>query len=827
MSESHEESLETLTYERSKLWSNFLKRCENMEDGEELNMSSIEEVYKNDDEESIGDIEEAIEEDVVDKVEEVHNTTAFMSKAELTLMICSGDNKEILDQTLPIVQEHVRKWKAAGLDRILNTFDEQKIEQHVGDWLRRHNSAYGDKTLQPLSQTKQCHRHFKATDHVFSPAASSDSETESMHSVDTARYIRASRKRTVSTATKCSSPMTTIKMYRTLPRMRDELRAKYSCNEYNEDQEHRHHMQALRHRRDQLHRCNRERERERDHEIIYHPTPRHYPYRVASSFHGQQRRKQLRKRRDSSPHFPSTSSSEDETAHSRCDCNACMRRVFSMSSHPYCGYRSYQSHSLYHHQRLEMGSRTSHSTFKRSVRHVRRQHSFEDDLRPRLLESECKCCNKDRLCSNVVHIANSSTEEWLVENRSSPDLLNLKAQTQTPTSSRFKTNSTLKSKMAPALEQIDVLAEETDEDTEEDVLEKKSNTDKEHLPRDKPKRKRLEKCNNSDKASKNKPSNEISKPEINEEPVKTKNERITKSSKLKGTQLKGQKKKAVKSGKKGSAAGKNGKSAVASSSVGKARSKQKSEAKQKSEESENSDEDFKLAVALSKQTFLSEQKKSIQNADTKMDEDSDSSSKLPEQSTFNNNSVACNSTAVSIDTACAHSMKNLNMQPTNDVANTIASFCKQSVEISDSDGDCTIVTSTTGCEAAAAVAKPAGDVPQPPTNIKPTKKGYLLYRPADRSQSCSGNFTLTEHTLVPIIGQNKARKFLKYYTGARSFDNRYSVYYRPTEKMANALSAGAKSVDYMSSSSSGSDSDIFDRLHRYGDVYLEKNNDSD
>lgn len=803
-----------------------------MEDGEEINMNNIEEIYKDDDEESIVDMEEAVED--VDEVEEVHNTTAFMSKAELTLMVCSGDNKQILDQTLPIVQEHVRKWKAAGLDRILNTFDEQKIEQHVGDWLRRHNSAYGDKTLQPLSPSKQCLRRFKATDHVFSPVASSDSETESMHSVDTARYIRASRKRTVSTATKCSSPMTTIKMYRTLPRMRDELRAKYSCNEYNEDQEHRHHMQALRHRRDQLHRCNRERERdrEREHELIYHPTPRHYPYRVASSFHGQQRRKQLRKRRDNSPHCPSTSSSEDETAHSRCDCNACMRRVFSMSSHPYFGYRSYQSHSLYHHQRLEMGSRTSHSTFKRSVRHLRRQHSFEDDLRPRLLESECKCCNKDRLCSNVVHIANSSTEEWLVENRSSPDLLNLKAQIQTPTTSRFKTNSTLKSKMAPAFEPIDVLAEEIDEDTEEDVLKKDRNTDKEHLPKDKPKRKRLEKCFNSDKASKsitNLPSNDISQPEISEEPVKTKNERRTKSSKLKSTPLKSQKKKAVKSGKKGSVAGKNGKSAVASSTVDKVRRKPKKETKQESEESEDSDEDFKLAVALSKQTFLSDQKKSIQNADSKMDEDSDSSSKLPEQSTFNDHSVACNSTAVSIDTACAHSMKNLmKLQPTNDVTNTIAISSKQTGDISDSDGDCTIVTSTTGCEAAAAVAKPAGDVCQPPTNIKPTKKGYLLYRPADRSQSCnSGIFTLTEHTLVPIIGQNKARKFLKYYTGARNFDNRYSVYYRPTEKMANALSAGAKSVDYQSSSGSGSDSDVFDRLHRYGDVYLDKNNDSD
>lgn len=774
-------------------------------------MNNIDELYKNEDEESIVDIEEAVE----DTVEtEVHNTTASMSKDELTLMICNSDNKEILNQTLPIVQEHVRKWKAAGLDRILNTFDEQKIERHVGDWLRRHNSAYGDKTLQQMSPTKLSRRRYTATDHVYSPDVSNESETESMHSVDTARYIRASRKRTVSTASKCSSPMTTIKMYRTLPRKRDELRAKYGCDEYNEDQEHRHHMQALRHRRDQLHRCNRERGRER--ELIYHTTPSHYPYRVAASFNGQQRRKQLRKRHDSSPHFPSSSSSEDETGHSRCNCSACMRRAFSMTTHPYYGYRSYHMHSLYHHQRLELESRTSHSLFKRSVRQLRRQHSFEDDLRPRLLESDYKCCNNDRLCSNVVHIANRSTEEWVVENESSPDLMQLK----TPSKCRFKTiNSTLRSKLQRKCQPISVLAEQTDEDSE-DMLEENTILDKEYLPEDKPMRKALQKFINADvvpKSITSLSSNNITVPEISKESVKSNNivnnEPMAKSNKVKGSY---QKQKLLTSEKRGSVSEKNVKSNKATSTVGNARQKPK-KGKMTSNESDDSDADFKLAVSLSMQTFLSEKKKSLQSADPKLSgETSASPSNLPEQSTFNEHSVACNSTAVSIDAECAHSMKNLMKLPINTIATTSQQI---SDELSSTDGDCTIVTSTTGCETAAAVAKPT---------IKLTKKGYLLYAPSNRQQNCnSSNFTLTEDSLSPIIGLSKARKFLKYYTGSRSFDKRYSVYYRPTAKMADVLSARAKSVDYQSSSSSGSESDIFDRIHRYGDVYLEKNIESD
>ncbi|EDW67756.1 uncharacterized protein cal1 [Drosophila virilis] len=853
-----EEALETLTYERSKIWSNFLKRCEENEEGEEIELNQIEELYKNQDEESIGGIEEAEEDDVEN---DINNTTACMSKAELTLMLCSGDNKEILNQTLPIVEEHVRKWKAAGLDRILNTFDAQKIEQHVGDWLRRHNSAYGDKTLLQMSPEKTYHKRCK--DHSYSPDVSNESETESMHSVDTARYIRASRKRTASTVTKCSSPMTTIKMYRTVPRKRDELRAKYGCNEYNEEQEHRHHMQALRHRRDQMHRRNRERE------LIYHASPRHYPYGVAASFHGQQRRKQLRKRRDSSPLFPSSSSSEDEFGHTRCDCSACVRRAFSKTTHPYCAYRSYHSHSLYHHQRVELGSR---SIFKRSVHQLRRQHAFEEDLRPRMLESDCNCCNKDRLCSNVVHIANSSTEEWLVENKSSPDPV----QPSTPrcsaqaSTSRSKTlKPTLQPKVQPKKKQICLIDEELEEDTEEEELMKKTIPKMQQLPEAEPKKKALVKFLNVEEAApiptpkaasvkstsmpipKLEPNNKeltstTSLPEMSKESIKT-NSSVDKEpfAKPEVPKASSHKKQPPKSAKKVTAAERNAKSSKAKRTDNTSREKPESTAKSKPKktkqalnETDDPESDLRRALALSKQTYLEECKKLRQQTEPKEEVKAAASPQLPEQSSFNNQSVACNSTAMSNDTACARALKSAK-KPIKRAASTSQAMIDLCTSDSpsafdtcwnqkDGDADCTVVTSTTSCEPPATVTKTAAVAPRP--NIKLTKKGILLYAPADRAQSCSSsNFTLTEHSLSPIIGQRKASKFFKYHVGSRSFDSRYSIYYRPTAKMKARLCSDDKSLDYESSSSSSSDDDIFDRVRRYGEVYsvLEKSNEGD
>ncbi|XP_033244419.1 uncharacterized protein LOC108154016 [Drosophila miranda] len=387
-----EETLETLAYERSKSWANMMKRCGEIGDGEELDFSDMELLYKREDRDpDVQEDEEAAEDDLMEEDLDMGNinTKTAMSKAELTILLCAGENKEktaemeeILNQTMPIVQEHKRKWKAAGLDKILDTFDAQKIEKHVGQWMRRNNS-------QEKSSQRYDLRHDRSN--------SDSSDSESLHSVETARYIMQSRQR--STPISKVTNMSTIKMYRTHSCKRDELRAKYA---YDDEQEHRHHMQALLHRR-----------RERERKLAYlTSSPRHFSH--SSSRSHNSRHKHLRKRRVDSSFFGSPSSEDEDTTLNGCDCRSCLRRVLTRSAYEYCSYRGQLE---YHPQ----------SASSRSMHRMRRQNSFQEDLRPRLMENECSCCNSDRLCSNVVHIANTSTEEWVVENCNSPVL------TETPT----------------------------------------------------------------------------------------------------------------------------------------------------------------------------------------------------------------------------------------------------------------------------------------------------------------------------------------------------------------------------------------------------------
>ncbi|XP_041447675.1 uncharacterized protein LOC121403833 [Drosophila obscura] len=386
-----EETLEALVYERSKSWSSMMKHCGEAGDGNEVDLGDIEKLYKGEERDpDVQEDEEAAEDELLETDLGMGNVnaTAAMSKAELTMILCAGENKEktaemeeILNQTMPIVQEHKRKWKAAGLDQILDTFDAQKIEQHVGQWMRRNNSVY----LEESSQRYDCSHERSHSD---------PSDNESLHSIDTARYIMQSRKR--STPIPKMTNMTTIKMYRTHSRKRDELRAKYA---YDDEQEHRHHMQALLHRR-----------RERERKLAYlTSSPRHYSYSSSSHHSHHTRLKHLRKRRADSSLFGSPSSEDEDATLSGCDCRSCLKRVLTRSAYECCSYRGQRE---YHHQ----------AASSRSMHRVRRPQSFQEelDLRPRLMENECSCCNSDRLCADVVHIANSSTEEWVVENCNSP-----------------------------------------------------------------------------------------------------------------------------------------------------------------------------------------------------------------------------------------------------------------------------------------------------------------------------------------------------------------------------------------------------------------------
>ncbi|XP_020813508.1 uncharacterized protein LOC110188211 [Drosophila serrata] len=380
----NEERLETLVYHRSKQWSSLMKNWTDGDEGQELCVSDLEEIFKDEHEDPEMDDEEAIEDPVPETKVDMANISASMGVAELTLILCASEDneakaemQEILNQTMPVVQEHKRKWKEAGLDRILDTFDEKQIEQHVGQWMRRNNSAFVEEA--PPAKFL----------YVLDQASISEvSDNESLHSIDTARYIRQSRRR----VPKKISNTATIKMYRTHSHKRDELRAKYA---YDDEQEHRHHMQTLLHRR-----------REKERQVTYvNASPQHC---MLSSGH-HPRRKHRRKRHASSPVFDFSSSDEDDRSYGRCACRSCMSHHSLSRSASYQCY-SYRGPRDCHHHHRSVASRTMH--------HLRRQHTFDIDmdLRPRMRENECNCCTSDRLCSNVVHIANSSTEEWVVEN---------------------------------------------------------------------------------------------------------------------------------------------------------------------------------------------------------------------------------------------------------------------------------------------------------------------------------------------------------------------------------------------------------------------------
>ncbi|KAH8310658.1 hypothetical protein KR044_002401 [Drosophila immigrans] len=420
------ESLESLTFERSKIWANFLTDCEKIENGEELDVSVFEDLFveqedEDDEEQSMLEYEEA-EEDVVE--DDINNTTQCMTHAELTQMLSSGSNKELLDQTMPIVEEHMRKWREAGLDRILNTFDAGKIERHVGGWMRRNNSCYVAASAPSSSEDMD------------------DSDDRTMHPVETPRYIYSSCKRSASAIKMCHK--------------RPEPRGQFACEQSEEQQHHHHQMQSLIQRRKQQHRRQRERER------IFHTSPRHFSCSM---------RHKSRKCRDVSRRFPtSSSSSEDELMHSRCECSACTKRAFSQTAaaHPYYGYRkNYHSRSLrdWHRerreQRFELESRSfSNNVYcKRSMRRpLHRQAAFEDDRRPRLIENKCGCCNSERLCSDVVHLANSSTEDWVVENKSSPDVLPFetpKSSSSRPKTSHKRSAARSKTAIKPKLRSVD------------------------------------------------------------------------------------------------------------------------------------------------------------------------------------------------------------------------------------------------------------------------------------------------------------------------------------------------------------------------------------
>ncbi|BFF92685.1 uncharacterized protein DMAD_10693 [Drosophila madeirensis] len=954
----NEETLERLVYERSKSWANMIQNYMEIDDGEELDVEDFEDLFKGEDiDPDVPEGEEA-EEDARQE-EDLGmgniNTTIAMSKAELTMILCAGENKaetaeleEILNQTMPVLQEHNRKWKAAGLDQILDTFDPQKIEQHVGQWMRRNNSIYLEEENTRMYDYRHEHSHSDESDNYL---------------VQTPRRNAPNPK---------MSNGSTIKMYRTHPRRRaDELRGKYAYDE----QEHRRHMQVLLQRR-----------RERKRKLAYIASTS-----MHRSYSNRSHHSYLRKRRPDSSLFGSPSSGED-AALAGCDCKSCQRLLLTRSAYEYCPYRGRRE---YHHQ----------SASSRSMLCLRHPHSFREelDLRPRLLENECRCCDSDRLCTDVVHIANSSTEEWVVDNCNSPVLM----ETPTKCSNRLQTcrekhlrllkaPQSVRSKCSrdramretphrvtrkataagasytPGRERTSLMDSDTSDEDERVERRKPAISSVENAPKKKAKSARLPPI--SENVAKTKPRehrHELQAMETDssddneltgrsrlmsssEEKQKTvaKNKKAVKTpSKPMSAVKETPKKKTVVSGQtknlpaisedeakakesstlpvtlhedvakpvKGvtpdvnkmsqtfakicindqseqpvpnsgacskkivatessvemstpvaskekrvrpkTAAKKKPNTKSASSlpqiseeatdfqcasnkeTAKKAIVKPKpcatpassrspyewppstSTSKSNSKKLNEREEEINRVLALSKETFRKEQL--MRRPDQRSSQ---------EQSLFHNNSVACNSTALANDTASTRVLPNkLNAKNRSAVSSSKQEPKIDEIIILDSstetvageepnkaggEADCTVVTSTTSCETKGAKPSP----------LFITKRGILLH---SSNTAESETYTLTEQDLGRVIGERRARKYLKYHIGSRSYDSRRSVYYRPSPKLASALSASPDTAHTLvheletSSGSCSSEDDIFEHFERYGEVYSVLGNPKD
>ncbi|XP_065372299.1 uncharacterized protein cal1 [Calliphora vicina] len=507
------EHLQQLTYERSKTWASFLDNVAKNETLEEIDINNLDKVYgpefdEDDTHEELASMEDDECDDVtVDSeiLKNVTNTTRFsLLFNNKTLALPEGAKSEennklfdIFNQTIPVINEHNRQMKESGFERILSTFDKQKIEDKVGSWLNRHNTLYGgDNTLlytvSKMKDSKKKEYQTKSATRLGTGNRScrtrspnkkevSNDSDDSLQSGETARYIRSSRAGAIKNA---SSTTTMIKTYRMVRSTREALREKYACEKADDE----YHLKSVRHRRrfanDLEYHHNHydlaRLQKSRKHEMATLPPP--------SSVH-KDRRKVLRKRTYSNSCSTIDSSSdsdqyydEDRRFHRKHLASCCNQHHYSARRNNYTSTTApknvakrvsqrsavkmpsarlnrmyYYTHSQT--KSLSSSSSSTSASFSSASdrrRAIKNNCNFYTDNRPCRRESDCRCCNERNLCEEYKHVADTSTDEWYVENCCSP-----KKSLKTPSSSH--SNPTYKA-LTYETEQLPVLTEKMDED---------------------------------------------------------------------------------------------------------------------------------------------------------------------------------------------------------------------------------------------------------------------------------------------------------------------------------------------------------------------------
>uniref|UniRef100_W8CAW3 Uncharacterized protein n=1 Tax=Ceratitis capitata TaxID=7213 RepID=W8CAW3_CERCA len=149
-----ENVLEELAFRRCTWWSNLIENFSERVDGVELDILSLDQQFKDDlDKDDMEDVEEAEEEQMNEDIDDI-NLMNMTTEEKRNTLIESEEVQDMLNATRPIIEEHERKWREAGLERIMNTFDSVRIENEVGGWMRRHSKVYSFNTIDSQSDTE-------------------------------------------------------------------------------------------------------------------------------------------------------------------------------------------------------------------------------------------------------------------------------------------------------------------------------------------------------------------------------------------------------------------------------------------------------------------------------------------------------------------------------------------------------------------------------------------------------------------------------------------------------------------------------------------------
>uniref|UniRef100_A0A1A9V6D0 Uncharacterized protein n=1 Tax=Glossina austeni TaxID=7395 RepID=A0A1A9V6D0_GLOAU len=789
------EDLTHLSYMRSKIWAAFLEKLIKSEDGKEIDLADIEKEFENDVESNSGEdcasiedrdaTDKEIEPEVLNNMTNCSRMRLIFNKSghfpEVSIQDDGSDNEDkhllvdFVNQTLPIVSEHNRQMKESGLEQILNTFDTQKIEEKVGNWLKN-NSMAKENYNELHDTTAVLPRGGKTMD--------PETDLDSFHSGETARYIRSSRPRRVKSV---SSSTMMIKTYCRIESTRKKLHEKYGCHqEYYES-----HLKAIRTRRMmKMDNC-------RAH-CLDEPTSM-----------TTQRQKVLRRKRHSNSRSRERSLSSDSgtdfkkpyhfrskrvSPYKKC-CTPSMparRRPQSYSCqrqlpHGRCNHQHMARIANSFSSSSSSGTPTN-SKYRKGKQRLNQTSKFYLDSRPSKRESDCNCYSRLKLCAKYKHLTDTSTDEWFVENCSP------KKSTK-----RDKKLENAKPKHPEAS------AKKSEHKKEKQYCNAKQKVDGKNTTKAIPSNSSVAQKSNYDGDESFTTDGDDDLPLINFfakkqqktiklKPIKcSENTPLTKSSKAKMLELKnGQRSIAMNISKEKGATAEAPKMFTNDSESFISQDHSTANHSNISIASSN----FANAECVYNSTAITKSNNIARKRQFTSDYNAENSMK---GTSVNNKNKISKKQKMPKTTTVSSTSK---LSPCEEVnsSNIIRRRRKLSGHSSEESGRA-VVSSTT------AFSNESGKE----TVINNTK-GILIYTPCQRSSkdSSDGSFDVTQEHLSSIIGEKAAENFFKYYSGRRRFNSKSKVYFKPPPAEISAPD---------------SDDDVFDCFDKCGDLYESFGND--